>query len=117
MQYEVNFLHVCDSAFFSEDKKLNVIGVFGRVTTEGFPAANPRFSIVVNLTGDLSNVVRKLEMVSPSGGTVATIIAPAKPLGIGDQKSTNWIVNLIGIIFPEPGSYKILVKIDDTVIN
>lgn len=108
------FLHVCDNAFFSKDNKLNVIGIFDNVTTNGPLAMLPKFSIAFGLLGEITGSI-SLEVISPAGKTI--INAPIfKPLDTTKLK-TNLVLNLINITFQEFGSYKILIKTNGELIE
>lgn len=47
LNMKINFLFVCDSV--TNDKKLNVEGIFDSVASQGFPALHPVMFVVVNL--------------------------------------------------------------------
>jgi len=47
---KLNFAHLCDSAFLSQEGKLNVIGIFKVINTAKLPIIHPKMTCVVNLT-------------------------------------------------------------------
>lgn len=112
---KINFLHICDTAFFSDDKKLNIIGIFEKVKTPGFPAFNPRFSVALNVGGKIYSKKKVIEIVNPNGEGL--LFSSELPEVAEDKSHSNFAINLVGVQFPGEGSYKIRFKIDDRVVS
>ncbi len=49
-KFKANFLHLCDSAFFSKENKLNIIGIFDSVTVKKIPGSLLKTTLVGNIT-------------------------------------------------------------------
>jgi len=113
-EIKINFLHICEYAFFSEDKKVNVLGVFDGMTAESFPIIHPRFSIVIGVNGTIFNKRKEIEILSPSGEPV---ISTQINVNLENKPKANLIINLIGVPFQVAGTYKIVFKIDDKIIS
>ncbi len=113
---KLNFLHVCENAFVSQDGKLSVVGIFNQIKAANFPAAHPKLSIVSSFAGDAGNYSEIIEIVSPTG----EIIARAENNEIGIEKSggsANFIANFIGLVFSLEGKYIIRAKVNGNVLN
>ena len=48
----INYAHLCEKAFLSQNGNLNLIGIFERISSPKFPLSFPQLSIVTSLTGD-----------------------------------------------------------------
>ncbi|MBI2889019.1 MAG: hypothetical protein HYY10_03810 [Candidatus Liptonbacteria bacterium] len=113
--FKINFLHVCENAFFSEEKKLSVIGIFDLIKTDGLPAFHPRFSIAINVTGVIFDKKKTIEIISPSGNKIVS--SEMKLVNLENKPNANLVINLIGARFPEKGIYRIIFKINDQVVS
>lgn len=112
---KINFLHTCDNAFFSDDKKLSIIGIFDLIHADRFPALNPKFSIAISVTGQIYDKKRNIEIISPNGNIIVSSEMPT--YGLEGKPKTNLVVNLIGVVFPEAGAYRIIFKVNDERIS
>jgi len=112
---KINFLHICENAFFAEDKKLNIIGIFQLINANGFPAFHPQFSIAFNVVGEIYGKGKKIEIISPNG--VSIVSSEMENLRLEDKPEANLVVNFVGVVFPEPGAYKVIFKVDDKTIS
>ena len=45
---KLNYAHLCDMAFLSQEGKVNIIGIFKTIFSQNFPAIHPKFSIAVS---------------------------------------------------------------------
>jgi len=111
---KINFLHICENAFFSDDKKLNIINIFDIINVSNVPAIHPKFSIALGLSGDITKHQLFIEILSPN----KTKIIRSEYKGIKEdmKNKTNLVLNFVGIIFKELGEYKILLKIEEEKI-
>ncbi|MEK7082539.1 MAG: hypothetical protein AAB972_00065 [Patescibacteria group bacterium] len=112
---KINFLHICENAFFAEDKKLNIIGIFDHINAKGFPAMHSRFSIALSVTGIIHDKKIIIEIMSPDG--IPIISLTLKNVKLGNEPKTNLVLNFIGVKFPQSGNYKIIFKVDDKIIS
>jgi hypothetical protein len=112
---KLNFIHVCENAFTSLDGKLNIIGIFNQINTINLPALHPRLMIVTSLAGEVKKYSESIEIISPKGQIIAKAGNPIEIFK--DNGSANFVADFVGIVFPEEGEYKIVVKTDENIIN
>lgn len=113
---KLHFVHICEMAFFAEDKKLNVVGVFNEIMAPGFPAVQPRFTIVTGISADTGAHSEIIEIQSPAG----EVITQTKEAEINVNNTSqrgHFIANFLNTSFPAPGKYKIVIKVDGEVAN
>ena len=115
-EVKLNYLHICENAFFSEDKKLNIIGIFDAISTSQVPAMHPSFSIAFNFSGYSADKIFELHITSPSGEVIAK--APVKlnqnvPFG----KAANFVINIVGLVFKEKGKNVIRLMCNGNIAN
>jgi len=113
-EFKLNYLHICDTAFLSKNDKVNIVGIFNKINTDGFPAVSPKFSIITNITGPMGNYREKVNIVSPSGEKIMKV---DKEVKIEKGRTLNLFVDCFNILFPEDGEYKIEVFIDDEPLD
>ncbi len=112
---KLNFIHVCENAIIANDGKISVIGVFNKIRVEGLPAAHPRFSIVTNISGPVGVHKETIKILSPKGETIAQ---SEKDVEIkGEGYVANLITDLINVVFPIEGKYKIAIFVDGNLID
>lgn len=110
---KLNFIHVCDNAFVSNDgNKLNIIGIFENIHSESYPAIHPKFSIVTGISAlagshNIDIKIFKDEESDPITNVGGTIKIPEQESG------GNFIANFIGVVFSEKGRYRIKVYSDE----
>ncbi len=111
----LNFLHICENAFYSDDKKLNIIGIFDRITTSGFPATHPRFSIALGIS-NLGPHIGEIKIKNPDSSDLFK--APLSRETIKNvAEHTNLVINIIAPVFRVPGKYKVLVEFDGAILD
>lgn len=111
---------LCDSAFLSIDKKVNIIGVFETINAQKFPVTHPKFVIV----GSISPTKRKFKMKLniSSGKEDAPVISDFQEREVnlpedGRKQNFNFIVEVINANFAHPGGYKVEITIDKELIG
>ena len=112
---KINFLHICENAFFSQDKKLNIIGIFDQINVEGLPALHPKFSIAINVSGTVYDKKKVLEIISPSNKAIISPEMESEKLE--NKPKANMVINIVGLQFDEEGNYKIILKINDIIVS
>lgn len=70
-QQIINFAHICEQAFLSQEGKLNIIGIFQNITTKKLPFAYPKITCALNLN-IREKAILKLQIVY---GTSKELIA------------------------------------------
>ncbi|MHB8870976.1 MAG: DUF6941 family protein [Candidatus Doudnabacteria bacterium] len=109
---KLNFIHLCDSAFITEgSKNLNIIGIFDVINSEGFPAIQPRMTIVTGVSSD-----------TEGRHTLETVIRHKnKPLYTQTKEFSELqyqnIHNLFNLPLLESGEYYIDVLVDKMLVG
>ena len=112
---------LADEANVSQEGKLNVLGIFDRITAATFPVMHPRMVFVFRVYIDSADggrgysvSVRLLDetntpLLEADGEIGTPTVAP------GDFATANQLFNLVGLHFPRPGVYRFVVSIGDEV--
>jgi hypothetical protein len=117
---EIDLALLADAATVDASGKLNILGIFDRISTSGFPAQHPHIALVLRFTasakesGTHSVVIR---LSDPEGQEVLSlngeITVPSGPVGGGGRMAVPQIVNMERIVFPRPGRYAFDISLDD----
>ena len=114
----LNFMHLCDMAFLSQEQKLNIIGMFLNVRSSKFPFVHPKITVVLNFTTTRS-LYLKLQIVQKTSGEV--IMKMERNLNFEAPENTKADIGLISkfqnISFQEPGAYFLEVWEDKNLIR
>lgn len=113
---QIQYSHLCEKAFLSQNGNLNLIGIFERIATAKFPMAFPQLSIVTSLKGipgehqitiKIVKIKDQKEMIKP----ITLNINIQAPKEGPDDKSQN--LRIIGDInnlsIDETGNYEVQV--------
>jgi hypothetical protein len=101
---EIEYFHVCDSAFMAEGGKHCIIGIFDNITAHAFPAAHPTLTLAIRLRGHAHEVVPlKIELARPNGEALGAPVQASVTVDAGGSAFIN--MNVVGTQFPEPGRY------------
>jgi hypothetical protein len=110
---------LADEANVSQEGKLNVMGVFDRITAGSFPVAHPKMVFAFRLQAEFPDSGRlfpvRVRLMDEDGGTVfeanGEITAPVVPPG--EFITANQMFALVGVQFPRAGLYKFVVTVGD----
>ncbi len=114
----VNLFLLADYANISEEKKLNVMGIFSEIYSAKFPARHSSMYVVLSMTPELGEFgeTRQLSvrLYDPEGNELINMSAQVQlPMPMHGRKPTiNAIYNLRDIFFPKPGPYQFVVLVD-----
>jgi hypothetical protein len=110
---------LCDYAFLSIDRKVNIIGVFETINAQKFPVTHPKFVIVGSVAPSKKNFKMSLNIVEKETGTsiLGDIHERDVNLPAGHDQNFNFIVEVINTNFTKQGSYVVEIKIDGKVIG
>ncbi|QQS59872.1 hypothetical protein IPN35_03315 [Candidatus Peregrinibacteria bacterium] len=107
----INFVHLCDLAFLSQEGKLNIIGIFENISSAVFPACHPKISLVMNVTLEKGEYPLLVRVVHEKNNEELAKISGK----ISCQKTGN-----VGIIhefqnlsFSKPGQYAVEIWINN----
>lgn len=109
---KLNFLHLCDTAFFSQEGKLNVIGVFDRMTAKDFPAISS-FCLALGISGNKGDFKLKVEIVHSETNEKILEVKKDSIEIKEDGGSANFVAKLLGVSFKRDGKYLIKVYINE----
>jgi len=111
---------LCDQAFLSIDRKVNIIGVFETINAQSFPVNHSKFTLVgsivassekFNLAVDIISEKTKLSILKDSQERLVNL-----PSSEG-KRNFNFIIEVLNTVFPEAGNYSVAVQIDGKTIS
>src|ERR1019366_10275835 len=106
---EVEYLHVCDSAFMAEGGKHCIIGIFDVIHAMNFPATHPTLTIAARLRGQAHELVPlRIELGQPNGEILGQPVQAEVTIDEGGSAFIN--MNVVGTQFPEPGRYTVKIS-------
>ena len=116
---EVDLALLADAATIDGSGKLNILGIFDRLTTSAFPTRHPRLSLVLRFSAGVQEVGKHevaITLKGPEGKQLVRIdgemnLAPG-PSGTGGAVLVPHILNMDGLIFPASGRYAFDVRVD-----
>jgi hypothetical protein len=110
---------LADEANVSQEGKLNVLGIFDRIAAAQFPVLHPRMVFAFRVQAEYSDAEQSLpvrvRMVDEDGGVMFEAngeISPP-PVPPGEFATANQVFTLVGVQFPQPGSYKFIVNLGE----
>ncbi len=115
---KLNFAHLCDNAFLSQDGKLNLIGIFKNLNVKTLPATFPQIMVAVNLIlSESSNL--KVQIVKKIGMEV--ISKMEAKIDLTQKKTDNPEIGFIGafnnVTLKEAGDYLLEVWVGSQILN
>ena len=116
---EVDLALLADAATIDGSGKLNILGIFDRLTTASFPTRHPRLSLVLRFSAGIQEVGRHevgIVLKGPDGKEVVRIdgemnLAPG-PSRVGGAVLVPHVLNMDGLVFPVGGRYAFDVRVD-----
>ena len=117
---EVDLALLADAATIDAAGKLNILGVFDRLTSASLPAQHPQMVLILRFTASLQEMGRhhvEIALRDPSGGEVMRIDGDMQLGGgsgaRGGAIKVPHILHLDGLVFPKAGLYAFDVAVDD----
>lgn len=120
---KLNFAHLCDLAFLSQEGKVNVIGIFKVIFAQGFPATHTKFSVVTSLLLDnAAGSHKEIIQIFKKGDDQKVIIPEISfDFEIDEKNNKNGEINLIadigGITFSDAGEYEVRIIVDGVCLK
>ncbi len=116
---EIDLALLADAATVDGSGKLNILGVFDRITAGQFPVQHGRISLVLRFqagAADLGKHAITIRLVGPSGKEMMGLNGEIH-FGAGKQATEEGvrvpqILNLDGIVFETAGRYNFDVSVD-----
>lgn len=116
---EIDLALLADAATIDGSGKLNILGVFDRISTSGFPAKHPRLSLILRISASMNEAgdhAVEISLKDPAGeemgrinGTVAVGFGPTET---GGRITVPQVINMDGLVFTQAGRYSFDVQID-----
>jgi hypothetical protein len=114
---------LADEANVSMEGKLNVLGVFDRITSPVFPTMHPRMVFCFRVESEYADSGRAfpviVRLVDDDGGVLfeanGELVAP--PVAPGEFSTGNQVFTLIGTQFARPGSYRFMVHLGNVAAH
>lgn len=114
---KLNFAHVCENAFLSQDGKINIIGDFDKIFIKRMKPEAPLyfpFYVVTNFSVDSNKeYLQEIKLVNSENDSQ---ILDQKIKQITSDEKIGLIMRL-DAIFPESGIYNLIIKLDGVVYN
>jgi uncharacterized protein DUF6941 len=116
---EIDLALLADAATVDGSGKLNILGVFDRITAGQFPVQHGRIALVLRFqagVGDVGKHKLGIRLVGPSGKEIVGLNGEIQ-FGAGKQAAEGGvrvpqILNLDGIVFESAGLYNFDVNVD-----
>ena len=111
---------LCDNAFLSIDKKVNIIGVFENINAPKFPVSHPKFVIVGSVAPSKKDFKMSISIIEKETNSAVLGDIQEREVNlpkIGEGHNFNFIVEVINANFAKPGEYLVKITIDGEVIG
>jgi len=110
---------LCDYAFLSVDRKVNIIGVFETINAQKFPVTHPKFVIVGSVAPSKKDFKMSINIVEKSTGESVIKDVHEREVSLPEEQNQNFnfIVEVINTNFAKAGEYNVEIKIDSKVIG
>lgn len=116
---EVDLALLADAATIDGSGKLNILGIFDRLSTTSFPTRHPRLSLVLRFSAAVNEVGKHtigISLRAPDAHEVMRIDGEMNlatgPRGVSGGVLVPHILNMDGLVFPTAGRYAFDVRID-----
>ena len=116
---QLSFIHLADYANVTQDQKLNVLGIFGSISSANFPTVHPDMYVVVQLIARSPEYGRKFRLDVRLVDEDGTILVPFEtevvvPQGDhGLSVNMNLLFRLVNTVFQKPGTYGVYLLVDN----
>jgi len=111
---------LCDYAFLSIDRKVNIIGVFEAINAQKFPVTHPKFVIVGSIAPTKNKFKMKLNIEGKASQNPVLGDIQEREVALPEsekKQNFNFIVEVINANFTNPGEYKVEIKIDGETVG
>lgn len=117
---DLSLLLLADYANVTAGSKLNVMGIFDRLSAGKFPAMHPQMFLISRFSGGVAEYGRQFEvnvkLINEDATQILVDVTSqmTMPRGSGGRRSNaNHIMRLNNVTFPEPGTYEFSVLVDN----
>ena len=116
---DVDLALLADAATIDGSGKLNILGIFDRLSTSSFPTRHPRLCLILRFSAGVHEAGRHeigIVLRAPDGKEVMRIDGEmnlaAGPRQVAEGVLVPHILNVDGLIFPVAGRYAFDVRVD-----
>jgi len=115
---QIKLALLADYANVTAEGKLNILGIFDRITVNEIPAVHPQMHLILRLEAHPAERDRahnvEIRLYDPDGNIVFEVKGDVVPHGNGAQMvATNQILTLNNLQLTQPGSYNFVVLVDN----
>lgn len=110
---------LADYANVTAEGKLNILGIFDRITVQELPAVHTQMHLVLRLEAGTADQNRphnvEIRLQDPDGGTVVDVRGDLMPHGVpGRTSATNQILTFNNVQLNRAGTHAFVVEVDGT---
>lgn len=107
---KLNFAHICEKAFLSQDGKINIIGDFDRIKVMPLEQGKllVRFTVVTNFSGPIGDYQQEIKIVQQGKSNFVSKVQST--LKIQDKKAGSIVE--FGLLLSDYGEYDIKILVD-----
>ena len=116
---DVDLALLADAATVDASGKLNILGVFDRISATRFPARHPHVSLVLRIGASMNEAGThsvEIALKDPDGNEVVHLNGEIKvgpgPMASGGRVRVPQVVNMERLVFQRPGRYSFDVSVD-----
>jgi hypothetical protein len=116
---DIDLAVLADAATVDASGKLNILGIFDRISASKFPAQHPHVSLVLRFAASMNEAGThsvEIRLGDPDGGEVVRLNGEMKvgpgPVVSGGRVRIPQVINMDRLIFPRPGRYAFDVSVD-----
>ena len=108
--------NVGENVIISNSGQISIINLSDIITSDGFPAAHPKLSVLVRIMGDVGKYEEKIEVVSLADNKVLAEVKGTIEIKKSDEGS-NFNANFVNMVFPAEGKYWFKVSVSGEVMT
>lgn len=112
---QIHFLHVCENAFLSKDNKLNLIGIFDRISVRKFPVRYPKIAVALNMTVDKGTHPFEIRIVEK--GKEKPVVEMKGEVNAEAEKNFNLLSDFVGMVFEHQREYSVVLFVDGDIVG
>jgi len=116
---EIDLALLADAATIDATGKLNILGIFDRVSGRGFPLQHGRVTLILRFAAGIQEAgthQAEIRMLSPDSAELLRLNGEMQldpgPMASGGMIRVPHVINLDGLVFPEPGRYSFEIGVD-----
>jgi hypothetical protein len=115
---QVKLALLADYANVTAEGKLNILGIFDRISVQEIPAVHPQMHLILRLEAHPAERDRahnvEIRLYDPDGQTVFEVKGDVVPHGqVGQTIATNQILTLNNLQLNKPGGYTFIVFVNN----